>query len=229
MLHRWDDLCFLHWPYPADLVQALLPLGLEVDTFDGQAWVGLIPFRLTVTVPRVPPIPWLNSCPEVNVRTYVRGPDGGHGIWFLSLEASRLGAVLTARGMYGLPYHWAGMRLDRDETTVWYESRRRWAGRRPREVIALALAESVPPEELTRLEIFVTARWRLYSTWRGGLALTQVEHAPWPIRRATALCVRDELFPAAGLMEPAGPPHALFSPGVSVRFGRRRQLETAAA
>lgn len=104
MLHRWESLSFLHWPYPADSVQALLPPGLHVDTFDGAAWVGLIPFRLTVTLPGVPPLPWLSSCPEINVRTYVRGPDGRTGIWFLSLEASRLDAVLTARQAYGLPW-----------------------------------------------------------------------------------------------------------------------------
>ena len=224
MLHRWQHLSFLHWPYPAPAVQALLPEGLEVDTFDGSAWVGLILFRLTVTLPGIPTLPWINSCPEVNVRTYVRGPDGGRGIWFLSLEASRLGAVLTARKAYGLPYRWAGMRLDRDERTIWYETARRWPGRRPREVIALALGEPVSSEELTPLEIFLTARWRLYSSWRRGLAATEVEHVAWPTQRAEPLCVHDELIPAAGLPEPAGAPLALFSPGVSVRFGPRRQL-----
>jgi uncharacterized protein YqjF (DUF2071 family) len=224
MLHRWENLSFLHWPYPAESIQSLLPDGLEVDTFDGTGWVGLIPFRLTVTVPGIPPLPWVSSCPELNLRTYVRSPDGGRGIWFLSLEASRLGAVLTARAGYGLPYRWAGMRLDRRDGTVWYESSRRWRGRRPREVIAISLGASIPPQELTPLEVFLTARWRLYSLWRKGLAMTQVEHVPWPLRRAVALCVRDELFPAAGLPEPVAQPLALFSPGVWVRFAPRRQL-----
>lgn len=229
MLHRWENLSFLHWPYPAQAIQALLPPGLEVDTFDGAAWVGLIPFRLTVTLPRVPPLPWLSSCPEINVRTYVRGPDGKTGIWFLSLEASRLSAVLTARKWYGLPYRWAAMRLDRRGGSVWYESRRRWRGRRPREVICLAVGDPVGPQDLDPLEVFLTARWRLYSPWGTGLAATQVEHEPWPIHRSRALCVRDELIPAAGLAEPFGPPLALFSPGVAVRFAPRRQLESVGA
>jgi uncharacterized protein YqjF (DUF2071 family) len=227
MLHRWSDLSFLHWAYPPTTVQALLPEGLQVDTFDGAAWVGLIPFRLTVTLPGIPAVPWIGSCPEVNVRTYVRGPDGGQGIWFLSLEASRLAAVLTARRAYGLPYRWAAMRLDRRDRTIWYETSRRWRGRRPREVIALALGEPVAPEQLAPLETFLTARWRLYSPRRDSLAVTEVEHVAWPTQRAEPLCVRDELIAAAGLPEPIGPPMTLFSPGVSVRFGRRRQLGAA--
>lgn len=227
MLHRWQNLSFLHWPYAAEDVQALLPSDLEVDTFDGVAWIGLIPFRLTVTLPGIPSLPWLGSCTEINVRTYVRGPDGGSGIWFFSLEASRLSAVLTARRWYGLPYRWAGMRLDRREDTVWYESRRRWRGRRPREVISLAVGNAVASQDLDPLEIFLTARWRLYSPSGTALAVTQVEHDPWPVHRARALCIRDELIPAAGLAEPTGPPLALFSPGVSVRFAARRQLGPA--
>jgi len=229
MLHRWETLSFLHWPYPPEYVQALLPPALEVDTFEGAAWIGLIPFRLTVSVPGIPPLPWLNSCPEINVRTYVIGPEGGRGIWFLSLEASRLSAVLTARTWYRLPYRWAAMRLDRRKGSVWYESQRRWRGRRPREVISMSIEEPVAPENLGRLEVFLTARWRLYSLWKSGLASTQVEHEPWPIHRARPLCVRDELIPAAGLPEPVGPPLALFSPGVSVRFAARRQLGVAGA
>ncbi len=224
MLQRWENLSFLHWPFPPAAVQALLPTELEVDTFDGAAWVGLIPFRLTVTLPGMPPVPWLSSCPEINVRTYVRGPDGLSGIWFLSLEASRLGAVLAARKLYGLPYRWAAMRLDRQSGTVWYESRRRWRGRRPRVVISLAVGDLVAPEDLDPLEVFLTARWRLYSPRGTGLAATQVDHDPWPVHRARVLCVRDELIPAAGLPDPVGPPLALFSPGVSVRFSPRRQL-----
>jgi uncharacterized protein len=229
MLHRWENLSFLHWPYAAEDVQGLLPSGLEVDTFDGAAWIGLIPFRLTVTLPGIPAMPWLSSCPEINVRTYVRGPDGRSGIWFFSLEASGLSAVLTARKWYGLPYRWAGMRLDRRENTVWYESRRRWRGRRPREVISLAVDDPVAPRDLDPLETFLTARWRLYSPRGTGLAATQVEHDPWPVHRARALCVRDELIPALGLAEPEGPPRALFSPGVWVRFAPRRQVGAAGA
>src|SRR2546423_2489451 len=90
MLQEWRHLTFLHWRYRPDVIQALLPAGLTVQTMDGSAWVGLIPFLMSgVRPPRVPALPWLSRFPETNVRTYVSGPDGGTGIWFLSLHAAR--------------------------------------------------------------------------------------------------------------------------------------------
>src|SRR6266545_3145162 len=110
MLQHWRRLTFLHWPYPPPAVQALLPPGLEVETFDGAAWVGLVPFLMDgVRPPGVPPLPWASRFPETNVRTYALGPDGRGAIWFLSLDAARLGAVLTARASYALPYFWSRM------------------------------------------------------------------------------------------------------------------------
>lgn len=106
MSHRWDNLTFLHWPVAPQLVQALLPPGLEVETFEGSAWVGLVPFEMLVSLPSGGAAPWLCNFAETNVRTYVRGPDGSTGVWFLSLEASRLAAVVTARATYRLPYYW---------------------------------------------------------------------------------------------------------------------------
>ena len=112
MLQTWETLAFLHWDYDPGDVQRLLPAGLDVDTADGRAWVGLIPFRLTIRAPGLPPVPWVSRFSEINVRTYVRGPDGRAGIFFFSLEASRLGAVVAARWWYQLPYMWAAMRID---------------------------------------------------------------------------------------------------------------------
>src|SRR6266536_756176 len=92
MLQHWRRLTFLHWPYPPPAVQALLPPGLEVETFDGAAWVGLVPVLMDgVRPPGVPPLPWASRFPETNVRTYALGPDGRGAIWFLSLDAARLG------------------------------------------------------------------------------------------------------------------------------------------
>ena len=89
MVHWWDELTFVHWSYPPAVVQRLLPPGLEVETFDGRAWVGLVPFILRVGLPGVAPIPWVCEFAETNVRTYVRSADGERGIWFFSLDAAR--------------------------------------------------------------------------------------------------------------------------------------------
>ncbi|HZD67825.1 MAG TPA: DUF2071 domain-containing protein, partial [Actinomycetes bacterium] len=110
MLQHWRLLTFLHWRYPPEAVRVLLPPGLEVETFDGAAWVGLVPFLMDgVRPPGVPPLPWASRFPETNVRTYALGPDGRSAIWFLSLDAARLGAVVAARAGYALPYFWSRM------------------------------------------------------------------------------------------------------------------------
>ena len=148
MVQHWEELTFIHWRYPADVVQKALPAGLEVETFDGSAWVGLIPFAMRVRLPGSPSVPWVSEFPETNVRTYVRGPDGERGIWFFSLDAARLGAVVTARTTYRLPYFWSRMRVagsggGRART---YHCRRRWPG--PRSAtshVVTAVGEPVRP------------------------------------------------------------------------------------
>ena len=106
MKQQWQELAYIHWRYDASVVQALLPEGLEVDTYDGSAWVGLIPFSMrNISFPGTPPIPYLGSFPEVNVRTYVK-KNGIPGVWFFSLDVNRLLPALAARVSYFLPYCW---------------------------------------------------------------------------------------------------------------------------
>jgi len=225
MVHRWDRLTMVHWPFDPREVQELLPNGLEVDTAEGMAWVGLVAFRLSISPPALPPIPWVSRFLEINVRTYVRGPDGGVGIRFLSLDAARLGAVAVARAWYGLPYMWARMRSAREDGIVWYESRRRWPGAgRPRTWIAVALGGPLGLADLGPRDRFLIGRWRLYAGRGTGLVATDVEHPPWPLRRAMVLSVRDGLLQAAGLPQPLGEPIAHYSPGIEVRFAPRRRL-----
>ena len=125
MFQGWEQLTFLHWRYPPDAIRRLLPRNLELDVFDGSAWVGLVPFIVTsLRPPGLPAMPWISRFPEMNVRTYVRGPDGERGIWFFSLEADRLAAVAGARLSYGLPYRWAQMKVFAGPESIDYTSRR---------------------------------------------------------------------------------------------------------
>jgi len=127
MHHRWRDAGFLHWRYPAAQVQDLLPAGVEVETFDGSAWLGIVPLVMDdVRAPYVPALPWLSRFPETNVRTYVRGPDGASAIWFFSLDAARLPVVVAARVGYGLPYFWSDMTVRRRGARLDSRSRRRF-------------------------------------------------------------------------------------------------------
>src|SRR5688572_7906720 len=95
MFQRWRRITFLHWPCEPALLAGRLPPPLELDKFDGVGWVGLTPFIVAgLRPPFVPALPWLSKFPETNVRTYVRGPDGQRGVWFFSLDAARLAAVI---------------------------------------------------------------------------------------------------------------------------------------
>lgn len=220
MIHRWDLLTFIHWAYEPEQVQRLLPEGLTVDTYDGKAWVGLVPFKMQVRLPWGPALPWLSNFPETNVRTYVTAPDGTRGVWFMSLEAARLAAVATARTTYRLPYFWAKMTLDHREEVYRYETARRWPGPRGvASVVQVRVGEQYAPEQLGAFDHFLTALWRLYSAKRNGLRYARVQHDPWPLHRAELLELDDSLMEAAGLPAPTGEPVVHWSPGTEVRIG----------
>jgi uncharacterized protein YqjF (DUF2071 family) len=230
MLQRWERLSFLHWPYRPEVIERVLPDGLEPDTFDGDAWIGILPFRLTVRIPGLPAAPWASRFNEVNVRTYVRGPDGRRGIWFLSLDAARLGAVVVARRSYRIPYMWAETTLAERGSLIRYRVRRRW----PRPAGAgldVVLERRDRVGEPSELERFLTCRWRLYSPLALGLpadrirfASTLVDHPPWPLHRARVRWLDERLVEVTGLPSPVGEPLAHYSPGVGVRFAAREPV-----
>ncbi len=216
----WSTLTFLHWAYPPGTVQRLLPSGLEVERYDGLAWVGLVPFRMTVSWPGVPALPWLSVFPETNVRTYARGPGGRTGIWFLSLDASRLPAVLAARGGWGLPYFWARMRVARVGDTVRYASVRRWPGPRAQLAAEVRVGDPIPAEDLGALDHFLTARFALWAHHGGRLWLSRAEHPAWPLRRASVTRLDGTLISASGLPPPTSDPLVHYADGVPVRVAR---------
>lgn len=221
MLQHWRWLTFLHWRYPAEVVQGLLPDGLRVEPFDGSAWVGLVPFLMDdVRPPRLPGLPWLSRFPETNVRTYVRGPDGQTGIWFFSLDAARLPAVLAGRTGYGLPYCWSSMSVRRAGDQVIYRANRRWPGPAGARCDArVEFGAGWPDPELTTLDVFLTTRYRLYSVFGGKLVAANAEHPPWALRRVTVRQLRQDLLQAAGLPAPDHDPVLHASDGVRVRIG----------
>jgi hypothetical protein len=221
MLHRWDRLTFLHWRYDAATVQALLPRGLAVETYDGSAWVGLVPFEMTVRAARGPALPWLSRFPETNVRTYVTGPDGRTGVWFLSLDAARLPAVVTARQGFRLPYYWSRMRVQQEGGTVRYDSHRRWPGPRRRSTVEVEVGGAF--DGLTGLDHFLTARFALWTVLGRGPARAQAHHPAWPLRRVAVRTLDDELVTAAGLPAPRQEPLAHYSDGVEVLIGLPRR------
>ncbi len=207
MEQDWAGLSFLHWRYDAREVQRLLPAGVTVEEFDGSAWVGLVPFQLRVRLPHGPALPWVGVFPETNVRTYVRGPDGRSGIWFLALEAPRWLAIVAARRTYRLQYRRAVMELRCTPAERTYTSWRtvhphRGASSRARVLVG----ERIAPADVSPLEHFLTARWRLYASMWGGVGSARVWHAPWGLWRAVADDVDTHLISACGLSVPVGAP-----------------------
>ncbi len=221
LIHEWSELALVHWRYPPAEVQRLLPPGLEVDTFDGSAWIGLVPFHCTIRPRAVPRVPWLSSFAEMNVRTYVQGPNGEPAVWFISLEAQRLGAVLIARAFYGLRYYWAKMAFARVGDVATYQSRRRWPGRRGASgSLAIQVGDEIDRADVTELEAWFTNRWRFYCSTPLGLATGFVAHDPWPLRRARLLHCDSALVAACGLDQPKGRPLVHHGGRVDVRMSR---------
>lgn len=223
MRQRWDKVAFLHWRYGCADVAALLPGGIEVDVLDGDAWVSLVAFVRVVAAPRVlPAVPWLSIFLETHVRTYVRGPDGGRGVWYLSLDADRLAATVIGRRLYGVPYRWSRLRLETAGDVVVYNTRRR-RPRRPRVTsqVAVEVGEPIAPDEMGSLDRFLTARSRLYAARQGGVYAIDVEHDPWHLSSAKVLHLEDSLVAATGLGAPAHEPAAHYCGGMEARVGRR--------
>lgn len=210
----WRRLTFLHWRYAPELIRPLIPKGLELDTFDGSAWIGLVPFAV-FGIPGVP------HFPETNLRTYVVGPDGSRGVLFFCLEAARLAAVVGARVGYRLPYFWAKMSVMFDAGVVRYSSRRRWPhDRGVITEISIRPGALLDPTELNDLDHFLTARFRLYTTWRGRLMYVQIEHPRWPLARATLVHLKETIFENNRIPPREGHPLVHYAAEVAVKIGR---------
>ncbi len=231
----WRHVTFLHWRYEPDVVQALLPPALTVDVVDGAAWIGLTPFLVEdFRVSGAPAVAGLSSFPETNLRTYVRDPKGGDGLWFLSLDVESLATFGAGRLGLGIPYLAARMRVeatgagdeatgrDGPPATVLYESRRITGGSASHRI-------SVQPgtpmgDTLSERDAQLIGRWRAYAQPGGRLVQIPVQHEPWPVHSATVIELEQSITDAAGLPPPEGEPLVHYAPGVDARFGPPRPV-----
>jgi uncharacterized protein YqjF (DUF2071 family) len=159
MTQSWNDLLFAHWRVDGSQIRRAVPDVFDLDLFDGQAWLGVVPFYMTnVGVRAAPALPWLSAFPELNVRTYVRVADRP-GVYFFSLDAGRRLAVAAARALLNLPYHAAVMSVERRDAAVHYRSARRM-GRA--EFNATYEPASAPfAASVGSIEYFLTESWLL--------------------------------------------------------------------
>lgn len=234
MRQLWRHLGFFHWTVDAAALAALLPPGLGLDTFDGQAYVGLVPFTIIGTRPPfLPALPGFSDFHEVNVRTYVHRRGQEPGVWFFSLDAQSRLAVAGARLVYKLPYFYADMSMDvragDARPSVVYRSRRvqRGGGDGPRLDCIYRPTGPVLPAVSGSLEFFLAERYLLYS-WDGRrLRSARVHHAPYPLQVAEVSELDETLVAASGLRPPAPgaePPLCHYAREVDVRIYRPRSV-----
>lgn len=203
----WCDLLFAHWPVPAAALRARVPAPLQIQEFDGTSWIGVVPFRMQGVMHRpLPDLPWISAFPELNVRLYVEY-DGKPGVWFLSLDATNLAAVWTARLLFHLPYHRARIKVEARGDRYGYDSARSDGRARFR-------GEYGPASPVYRatpgtLEHWLTERYCLYAQAPdGAIWRTEVHHAPWPLQQASATIAENSML-APHSLSVAGPPALL--------------------
>lgn len=208
MTQTWHDLLFAHWPLPASTLRPLVPEQLALDEFDGQCWVGVVPFRMTDIRRRgLPALPGLSHFPELNLRAYVTH-GGKPGVYFFSLDAANFPAVWAARRFYHLPYFHAEMRCEDRGGEIHYSSRR---FKSPAEFHGrYQPIGDVRLRDEGSLEHWLTERYCLYTTHRGEVYRGEIHHQPWPLQDAAAEFETD-VAAAAGISLSAAAPSLLFA------------------
>jgi uncharacterized protein len=213
MAQSWHDLLFAHWPVPAAQLRPLIPASLEIDAYERQAWLGIVPFRMSgVRLRGTPPVPCLSAFPELNVRTYVLR-DAEPGVWFFSLDAGNPVAVAIARIWFHLPYFRASMRCGRQGDSIAYLSKRKARATKPAVLRCRyrRKGEVFSPRPQT-LEHFLTERYCFYtSSSKGELIRGEIHHPPWLLQRAELEITENTMAQAAGLCLPDEQPLLHFS------------------
>ncbi len=241
MYQNWGKLLFMHWPIDANALRPLIPAKLSIDTFDGSAWIGVVPFTMWgIRASFLPPVPGTSAFHELNVRTYVHF-NGIPGVWFFSLDAAHSLAVWGARTFYHLPYFNAEMRLEQSGKHVDYSSVRRedmtYAKFFDADRSGFAadfesgrfgnlpparfdggwnIGEPLLEAEPGSVEFFLTERYCLYAYHSDRIYRSRIYHEPWPLRTATIEKYESTMIESLGLATPEGPPVLHYTESIAV-------------
>jgi len=208
MTQTWYDLLFMHWPIDANSMRNLVPSYLEIDTFDGTAWIGVIPLGMrNIHFRNVPPIPLTSEFLELNVRTYVRWGEK-RGVYFFSLDAANPLAVEVARQWYFLNYLNARMTHSCKGEEIVFKSER--TDNRGKKGIFEARYRAIAEPKLTgkgSIEEFLTERYRLFTSTKTGQPLVaEIHHKQWPLQVAQAEITSNSMTEALGIKLPDAAP-----------------------
>jgi uncharacterized protein YqjF (DUF2071 family) len=219
---KWRSLLFMHWPVSVEKLRSIVPASLELDLYDGIAYVGVVPFVMEGVRPRWWPASMTFNFLETNVRTYVYH-NGQPGVFFISLEAASGLAVWAARQFWGLPYYRADMSLKREGEEVRYRSVRRGSG--VRHLVRYRLGKMLGPSRPDTLEFFFLERYLLFLERRNTTFVGQVHHSPYPVQQVEVLEIEDQLAASAGLFECEGMPEfSHYASGVDVEVFQLRRI-----
>ena len=252
MHQNWGKLLFMHWPVDAELLRPLIPAPLEIDKFDGRAWIGVVPFTMWgIRASFLPRIPGTSAFHELNVRTYVHY-DGFPGVWFFSLDAANSLAVWGARTFYHLPYFNAEMSLSQEGDVIKYSSARTddqtfarffaneasgfWADFNsarslPQAKLNLSwkVGEALPESTPGSIEFFLTERYSLYAYHRGEVYRSRIHHDPWPLRSAVTDSCDSTMIQSLGIDQPTGEPLLHYAEAIAVDIWSLKRVSAARA
>ncbi len=217
MHQKWGKLLFMHWRIEPDLLRPLIPAGLEIDLFDGSAWIAIVPFTMwdiRAFPPYAPAVPGLSAMHELNVRTYVHF-NGTPGVWFFSLDCNNSAAVFGARTFYYLPYYNADLELNQSDSTIHYFSSR--TDKPIAEFRATwEIGSPLPTTEPASLEFFLTERYCLFSEHKGKLYRSRIHHPSWPLQTATLDSHSSTMIKVLDIPEPTSDPLLHFAEALAV-------------
>jgi len=217
MHQKWGKLLFMHWAVDPAALRPLIPAGLEIDTFEGQAWIAIVPFTMwdiRAFPPYMPAVPKLSAMHELNVRTYVH-LNGTPGVWFCSLDCNSATAVFGARTFYYLPYYNAELELKQEESRIDYALKRT---DKPAATFNATwdIGDRLPTSEPDSLEFFLTERYCLFTEHKDKLYRARIHHEPWPLQSATVNSWSSKMIAALGLQEPSDQPLLHYAEEIAV-------------
>jgi uncharacterized protein YqjF (DUF2071 family) len=221
MYQRWRELLFLHWSVDPERIARDLPSGLQVDTFDGRAWLGVVPFQMQAVRPRfLPAVKAISDFPELNLRTYVYDRQGRPGVWFYSLDTPKRLPNWIARRFFHLNYRLARMQVESGGTGVRYRSEFRQADGwdAPQDYHWRRTGQPFRAKPGS-FEFFLVERYRLFAhdPSRRRILTGRVHHEPYPLQQAEVANFSTRPFALSQFVEPETPPESILaSPGVEV-------------
>lgn len=227
---HWSRLIFMHWSVPVESLRPHVPPMLDIDTSDGHAWLGIVPFTMTGVRARfTPALPGPGAFHELNVRTYVTHEDKP-GVWFFSLDAASRLAVEAARFGFNLAYFKARMSLTEHDGSVEYASERVDARGQAASLRCSYRGEGAPSRTTPgSLEDFLTSRYRLFASelppreprrlWVG-----EIDHEPWQLAPASCDVRHNSMAAPLGIDTPADKALLHMAEPITVRAWRPRRV-----